>query len=349
MKILDITTSRRAYMLYNNIKPHDDYKFFLSNQYDENDLRTNFPKCLDNLIDKNNLDQFKDFDACIFHTCSILYRKYDKKIESFVNSFGGKIFAVDYAWECSRRRRRHTNKRFKRNISGLGVAISKNETKVPFFPYSQPDLDIFAQVEKFRTRKEIAKCYNIPDGFKYLLITVQKMSFVDKKMKLFCKFLRTLDDVFLIWKIKEKHSKQAKMLSKYMKQFGLNEYIIIIRQPKEILKKTSQPEGKNFRSFISPMCDLSVISDVHINLSPLSYTQVETIRAGIPTYYFTKRGFSRVDDVEDIKKHMWKEEAVEKYFSFRLNKRESNLKVKDNFCTMQFLKNIAKSIGDTIQ
>ena len=345
MKILDIATSRRAYMLYNNINANDDYKFFLSNQYDENDLRINSPQCFDNLIDKNNLDKFKNFDACILHTCSILYRKYDKKIESFINSFRGKIFAVDYAWECSRQRRRHTNKGFKRKISGLGIAISNNETRVPFFPYSQPDLDIFAQVEKFRTRKEIKKYYNIPDGFKYLLITVQKMSFVDKKMKLFCKFLRTLDDVFLIWKIKEKHSKQAKMLPKYMKKFGLNNYVIVIRQPKEILKRTSQPEGKNFRSFISPICDLSMISDAHINLSPLSYAQVETIRAGIPTYYFTKRGFSLVDDVEDIKKNMWKKEAIEKYSGFRLDKRESNLKVKDNFCTMQFLNNIAKSIN----
>lgn len=342
MNILDFTTSKRVYMLYSYLKGKHDYCFIPNYDKDIYDIERYCPDSLKSLISIDDVHS-RHFNVIILHTCSILYRKSPDKLTHILNKFRGKIFCVDYAWEGALHKRVQSNFQLRKKISGMGIAIKKSATDIKPFAYSQPGLDIFARASHFVDKNQIIKSYGLPGDMMYMLVTAQPKSYSSpKKIKLFIRFVKKnidLDNVCIIWKLKEDHMACYKIAKRFLKR-NIPHYKIVFKQPH------NENGVKVFRDFISPICELCVIADCHINISPLSYAQVETIRSGVPTYFFNKRGFSGVDYLDDLKQQMWTDDSFERYSVFKPEKSRCRLKVPNNYCTMNFIKHIEREMND---
>jgi len=342
MNILDFTTSKRAYMLYHCLGDTHQYSIIPQYANDIVDIRKYCPEVVKSIIQIDDIP-YKKFDVIILHTCSILYREYDKKLIKILNRFKGKIFCVDYAWEGALHKRIKMNKMFKKKISGMGIAIHTSCTDIKPFPYSQPELDIFANIGKFKNAQSVIDLYRLPENMIYILVTAQPKSYSSPdKIKNFIRFIKEhfdLDKICIIWKLKEDHGSCYKTAKRYLKK-NIPHYKIVMKQP-------DNPKGaKTFRDLISPIGELCLITDCHINISPLSYAQIETVRAGIPTYFFNKRGISSVDYVDEFKREIWTDESFDRYSTFRAEKSRCLLKVPNNYCVMNFIRNIEREIND---
>jgi len=343
MNILDFTTSKRAYMLYNYFKDKSNYNYTIIPSYksDIPDIEKYCPEVVPKITTVDDI-RHSDFDVIILHTCSILYRKYNEKLINILNEFRGKIFCVDYAWEGALHKRKQTNLKFKNKISGMGIAIRDSCTDIPVFAYSQPGLDVFAHTDRFRTKEDIIDSYGLPKGVVYILITTRPDFYKSKNKNRFSAFVKKdldLDNVCIIWKMKDDHGRFYKVAKKYLKK-RFPYYKIVTKQPH------NKSGVKTFRDFISPVNELCLIADCHINISPLSYAQIETVRAGVPTYFFNKSGISFIDYVDEFKRTIFADESFKRYSVFRAEKSRCRLKVPNNYCTANFMRNIEREIND---
>lgn len=347
MKILDFANNRRAFLLSSS-KPEDsDYKFFLSsgrkdflheNKRDLQNLQDICPEVLVNKINKSDLYDYINYDVLLTTSCSLYFKEYQKEAVDFFNAFKGHIISIDYAWDVARTKYNKKVKQLKKDFWRLAILMNESETPIKTIPFAQPEIDIYAHNMHFIDPNKVKEDYGLPDNKKYVLVTSHSQyDLLDK-----CIAYLKNQDVFIIWKLKEKQNEFADIVRSSMKKQKMTgNYTIVCKNP----NKDHLLEGKSHTEFVSPVCELSTVIDYHVNMPPISFSQAEMIRAGVPTYLFNKKGLDIPDKVKDLSKKLWSEDSVNKYFQCKPNTiSRASIKVDKLF----FSKNLWKDIGGSL-
>lgn len=331
MKILDFSNARRAYLLSSNIDA--DYKYYLHSgrkeYFKENGREVKFieaycPQIKNNRINRDELNTFNP-DKIVVTSVSMNFKEYEKSAMGYINKYGKHVVAVDYAWDAARKYSKKKSKRFKHGFDNIAVAVEHPK----FWSYSQPELDMYAQAKNFTTSDQVIAKYNLPKRKKYIVVTSHaKYRLLGKLAGLLKSFG---DSYFIIWKLKFKQKEYAKKVKKALRSNRLN--FMIIAGPKE----------KSHTAFLSPLCELSLVVDLHINMVPISFSQVEMSRAGVPTYiYDEKNGLHMPGRIRSIVNEFWHPDSVKLYSKKFIPSREfCKVKIDDLFCTKNFIKRIS--------
>lgn len=353
MEIFDFTTNRRSYLISKCADIEVDYKFYYNsgrkiylteNAEDLADAKQYCSEILSNKIAINNLNDMKDRDFLVVTSVSMFFKEYQKEAFDFINLFRGKMVAVDYAWDAGRKMRKRGKNRLRREIDALAVLGPSSPYPMRILPYSQPEIDIFAHVGYFMDREDIINGYGLPKSEKYVLITSHtKYDALDALVKYMQR--KEFRDTYFIWKLKEKSAGFAKRINKAMSKRGFTNYKLVIHAPDSLRYN----KNKSYTNMFSPIAHMSVLIDGHINLSPVSFTHAEMIRAGVPTYGFNSSGISKPRMgayLENIYNIFWEQDSINKYYggSPYFSRKDCVVKVDDLFCTRNFINNLKEYI-----
>lgn len=353
MKILDFTTNRRSYLISKCKEDTIDYKFYYhsgrkiyltENRGDLGDVQQYCPEILSNKIDISKLEEMNDRDVVIVTSMSMLFKEYERRAFQFLNSFPGKVVAVDYAWEAPRKAHKRAKNGFKRNIDAIAVVGDLCKYSIPAFYYSQPEVDIYAHVNDFLSPDDIVNKYELPPAEKYILVTSHDNY---KVVPSFLNKIKQYGDIHLIWKLKEKKSNYADTVTKIMRKNNFNRYTLVIGPP----NRSADNPNSSHKDFFSPVAEVSRIISCHIDMPPVSYSNMEMIRAGIPTYVFDGENFCKPrmlgDFVEKIFDILWTKDSIQNCYSGSLctDRSKCSLQVDKYFFTKNFLINLEKFIN----
>ncbi len=299
MKILDFSNSRRSFLMSKRM-PAKDYFFFLNgekmNFFREReshveDIKYFCPEILKNKINTmNEIERHSDADILLLNDMTIINKKHSNDIVNFLNKFKGKIVAIGYSWDfvidCPQ-----NNNQLKREIDALAVAGPSSLCKVQAFPYSQSELDVLHRDVNnvFVNKNDVIKKYKLPSNKKYVLITVafqrehenylKDLRLFEKKIVKFIKYIKNYDNIYTIWKIKEKQKDFVKIVKIILKSQKFDNFFVFSNVYDDGYERWH-------RRFISPINELSSVISCHINLSSISFSHIEIAVAGIPTYSF---------------------------------------------------------------
>tara|TARA_Y100000034_G_C6900401_1_gene416257 strand:- start:1774 stop:2814 length:1041 start_codon:yes stop_codon:yes gene_type:complete len=315
MRILDFATSRRAYLMSLACQDRHDYKFYLysnrkeffkESERDARDIDKYCPECFDDNLQRDKIDEHLGDDIVMMTAISLWLKEFDPELIKFLDNMKGKFVAVDYAWDAAKRKLKRKMEQTKKDFDAVSVAIGKCLTPIHPIFFSQPELDMYAHAHRFVSKEDVIKRYGLGEADKYVLITsATQYEMADHLME----YLKGLKgDVFIIWKIKEKQDECVKRVEDIFKRHDYKSAKIIVKQPDRPLDMP----GKSHTDFISPVCELSVVVDSHIGLPPLSFSHMEMVRAGVPTYRFDD-GFSMPKEVFPVAEKVWSEASVKRW------------------------------------
>jgi hypothetical protein len=312
--IVDLANARRSYLM--SQVAGENYRFFLhsprkvlstENERELIFVRKYCPQILDKKISFKEVTR-ADIDVLIVTSVSMYFKEFDINLVNLVNRFKKQWVAVDYAWEGGRKPREQKNRQFNRPFSNIALAATSAKPG-PYLPYSQPELDMYANASKFITPKQVREKYQLPENKKIIVVTSHGKYEV---LKPFMKFLARRDDIHVVWKLK---FKQRQFYNKVRKAMSS------IKVPYTLI---AGPQEKSHTDFLSPLCELSLVATAHINLPPLSFSHAEMIRAGIPTFLFGKNGIEIPKYIRPLMHHFWSPESIKicSQFSFDVVKPE---------------------------
>jgi len=330
--IVDLANARRAYLM--SQVAGDDYKFFLHSPRKiistENKRELNFVEkyCPEILSKKILFEEVTrlDADVLIVTSVSMYFKEFDINLVNLVNSFKKRWVAVDYAWEAGRKPRVQKNRQFHRKFSNIALAATPKE-KGFYLSYSQPELDMYANVFKFTTPEQILEKYQLPIDRKIIVVTSHGKYEV---LKPFLNFLASnRDNIHVVWKLKFKQRQFFKKIRKALASKNISFTMV------------AGPQEKSHTDFLSPLCELSLVASLHINLPPLlSFSHIEMIRAGIPTYFFGKNGIEIPKYIKPIMNHFWAPESVKTCTQFSFNVLKPKVKVDALHCSRNLINHL---------
>jgi len=354
MRILDFTNNRRSFLISQCKNDETDYSFhyisgrktyLTENKGDLGDIERFCPEILCNKIDINKLEEMHDRDVVITTSMSMLFKEYEKRVFRFLNSFKGKLVSVDYAWDAMRKARKKGKNGFNRGIDAVAVIGDTCAYNIPSFYYSQPEIDIFAHVNDFLDRQYVIDRYNLPQAEKYVLVTSKNRYETVPNLIKFIK--RQHGDIHVIWKLKEKQEEFFPTVRKLLKRCNFSNYTLMSSPPDRL---DSNP-NRSQKDFFSPVAEFARIIDCHISLPPMSFANMEMMRAGIPTYIFDGNNFKKPKLMGDVLNKIfdivWTEESLQNCYSgdVCLDRSKCEVKIDKYFFTNNFLNNLEKFIS----
>jgi hypothetical protein len=329
--ILDFSNARRAFVLSQLL---DDYYFFLHsprkeyttlNQKELGFLSSYSPKAIEKLISKDQIEfYFSKASIVLVSSVSMYYKDYDPRIISLMNKFSGKIISIDYAWDIQRHWKDwglKSSTAFKRTYDYIAVAGESDHAIM--WKYSQPELDMYAISKQFTSTESVYRKYGLDPLSQVILVTSgAKCDYVSGMVE----FLNRFPEAQIIWKIKYKQRKYEKQIKKGIR----NRHIQVIIG-----------EEKSHTDFLSPVCELSLVTDFHVNMYPLSFSQIEMIRAGVPSYILDKNGISVPGSIKQAAKEFWTTESYERFIKDPLvGRSQCYLNVPGLYCGSNFVRNL---------
>jgi hypothetical protein len=301
MRIFDLTTAKRAYLMTQACPNDIDYHFFLNGMNALGHLEP-YPEVASKLVDKSFLESNAVDAFLISQPSLLLYRKGQSPrrhwIYKHLLGFEGQAVVVDMGWDIASKTRILKNRRWPTAIAVVGVRKSGAKRPVPFWSFSEPDLDIVTEVPYKFTREQILSEFRIPDGYKYIVVTCNRNY---AEMKSLIRFLKQYRKEYcVIWKLKNSSAKDADRLIERIGN-SMTNFVFITGQP-----------GENYQIF-TPFAKLCSIADVNIQLGVrISFAQGEMVAGGVPSYRYIdgKLVFFR----HHVAKRLWSQSQYDKMF-----------------------------------
>jgi len=330
--IVDLANARRAYLM--SQVAGNDYRFFLHSPRKvlstENKRELQFVQkyCPEILNKKVSFEEASrlDIDVLVVTSVSMYFKEFDLKLVKLVNSFKKQWVAVDYAWEAGRRIRKQKNKQFKRKFSNIAIAATPPQEEV-YLPFSQPELDMYANAATFTTKEQVLAKYDLPRDKEIIIVTSQNKY---EALKPLINLLSRYDNIHVVWKLKFKQREYQKKVRKVLSSKNMS-YTLI-----------AGPQEKSHTDFLSPLCELSLVASCHINLPSLSFSHAEMIRAGIPTYSFGENGIKIPGSLIPIMQHFWDSESIKKCSKFSPTVPKPQMIVSNLHCTENLVSHLKR-------
>lgn len=300
MKILDLASIRRAYIMHKACRIagveyrfhiHSGRKSISQDQSQLAELGQRAPYVLEDV----SSDLFKEADSSDFLLVNsfIHSKETAPEFQQLVNRFRGKIISIDYAWDTYRKDIPVSNGVFKGKYSGIAIAVDYTSSRIrPIFNWSQPELDMSVHQNEFP-----AVTGQTGDNDGVFLLTPGR-HFADSDILVRC--IKTIQkhcsNPFIYLKFKQKDEPQSISHGRRtLRRMNIQHHI----------------SDESHKGLVNYCVLYALESHAHINLDPQSFSNLEVMRCGVPTFEFDGKDLTLPRYYTSALQRFWTQQSIE--------------------------------------
>lgn len=333
MKIFDFANIRRAYIMHKACKEAGvTYRFHLHSgrtsikldPFQTSELQAMAPYAMSDLADQNDLCKEINNSDILLINSFVHSKDSDREFYRLLDGFGGKVVNVDYAWDTYKKHIPIAQRAFKRAYAGIAIAVDYTSSHFkPVFNWSQPEIDMSVH------RDEWASIGTPPPGFDGVFLLTPGRNFLETDILAQC--IREI----------QKHCKKPYVYLKFKQKDSpemVNHGRRVLRRM-DVLHSITDESHKGLANY----CVLYALqSHAHINLDPQSFSNLEVMRAGVPTFEMNKQGLVLPHYYRSALRQFWDQESIKDiYENIDLSKKKrARLSVGPLHCANNLLKNL---------